>query len=145
MIQRAKKLHTLTKMVLSSASGPLAGSHTADQSQWEGEIKEQFSTAWGCGDADNRLRILDGLLPFEGQGIPVCIEDIQEAITRVKRKSKLDHYGISIGAISMLCAARPRAVASFFETLLASTSFMSNVIIRGRVHGKFLLCRPRRS
>ena len=52
------------------------------------------------------------------------------------RKSKFDHYGISVSSIVLLATVLPAAVAVFFPCSLASTAALSNMTIHGRVFGK---------
>ena len=63
-------------------------------------------------------------------------ESVATASTCIRRKTRLDHYGVSVAAIMMLSKARPLAVSAFLQVAVGSTRIMSSISIRGRVLGK---------
>ena len=72
----------------------------------------------------------------DGSGIEVTPDSLMIALDRIKGKAKLDHYGISVGAVKIAAIAQPSIVASFLSLVVASTAIMSSIVVKGRVFGK---------
>jgi len=88
------------------------------------------------GNPEERIGVLNFVLANEADGVPVLPSALTEAFSRIKRKSKLDHYGVSVSSIVLLAQVRPDAVAIFLHAALGSTAIMSNTRVRGKVFGK---------
>jgi hypothetical protein len=72
----------------------------------------------------------------DGVGIPVAPADLLSAFCQIKRKSRLDHYGVSVASIVLLTQVRPDAVTEVIRIAIGSTGAMSKMIVKGRVLGK---------
>ena len=127
---RSKKLFDILGVVMPSS----AISHSAIE--WGSEVHRQFAGKWGCHDLQGRMNILDVVLRHEGDGFPVQCEDLMEAFRTIKRKSRTDHYGVSVFAFMIIAQASPGLVEDFLQKAIASTSIMSSIVLRGRVYGK---------
>ena len=52
VIQRSKRLHRVTGVILSTVSGDLSGQTSSDHSLWEKEVFAQFTGKWGANDSE---------------------------------------------------------------------------------------------
>ena len=76
------------------------------------------------------------MLASEGCGFQISVPDLCRVFASIRRKSKLDAYGVSISAIELLASVKPELVANFLTTVVASTPMMSTIAVNGRVYGK---------
>jgi hypothetical protein len=136
VIQRSKKLHDLEAMILSDVHPGRVGHVSSYQADWKPEVKSQFSNKWGVNKLQDRVNILGMVLATDGGGICVTPEALMLALDRIKGKARLDHYGISVDAVKVLAIAQPSLAASFLSLVVASTSIMSSIVVKGRVFGK---------
>ena len=128
--RRSKKLFEIKGVVLPSSE---VSQSPAD---WSAEVHRQFSGKWGCHDSQGKMNILNAVLAQEDHGLPVCDADLQQAFQVIRRRSRLDHYGVSVAAFQIIADARPGLIASSLQTAIASTPIMSSIVVRGRVYGK---------
>jgi len=136
VLQKSKKLHTLTGIVLSEAHGLQAGSVSVREDDWAFEVQNHFAGKWDAGCADSHVSILNAILPHDGDGYQFTAEDLESAFARIKHKSKIDHYGISVAAIQLLFSEVPHLVADFFTFAAASTPTMACAVVKGGAYGK---------
>ena len=133
VLEKSKKLHTIKALLLPSDVGTCT---ITDKSLWAQPIKDQFSGKWGSTQNQLRLHLLDFIFETEA-----CPPELTEAMLlddscMPSKRNGLDHYGVSVDAIRLLCLARPSIAVAFFKDLLGSTPLMSSIVIKGRVFGK---------
>ena len=113
-----------------------AGKTSYDERDFAEQVCTQFSQKWGTHRLQDRANIREAVLAHDGAGIEVDSAVLLDAFERVKRKSKVDHYGVSVAAVQIIATALPLATAQFFATTIASTEAMSAIVFKGRVFGK---------
>ena len=93
---KSKTLFQVTGVVL------LSTEVSYSPAAWGSEIHGQFSGKWRCHDLQGKMNILDVVLRHEGNGVPFRDDDLAAALNKIKRKSRTDHYGISVLALRVL-------------------------------------------
>ena len=132
VLSKAKKLHTIDALVL---PGDLEN-HSVTDNLWQDPIHKQFADKWGASRHQLRLHVLDFIFQAEAHPIRITWDMLFTACTKPAKRSKLDHYGVSVEVIRLLCTACPDTAAHFFESLLGSTPLMASISIQGRLYGK---------
>ena len=127
---RSKKLSVIQGVKLSSDVVSF------DPSEWGDAVLSQFGGKWGCHDLQGRMNILDFVLAQEGNGVSFPFSALSAALDRIRRKPKLDHYGISVSSLQIVAHACPTLLLKFLELASGSTPILSSVVVRGRVFGK---------
>ena len=64
------------------------------------------------------------------------VADLGAALAKIKNAGKIDHYGVSVAAISLLAFACPALVCGFLEAIISSSARMSEITVKGCVFGK---------
>ena len=103
---------------------------------WGESLGSHFSVKWGARKLQHSVNSLDAILPFEGSAAPISEEQLSKALSKIRRKGKLDHYGVSVAAMLMVFRARPEAVTRLLSTSLGSAPAMAQLEVKGLVLGK---------
>ncbi|CAK0910579.1 unnamed protein product [Prorocentrum cordatum] len=132
VFQKAKKLHRLKEVVLPAPAGQQRA-RTSDPATWGESLGSHFSVKWGAKKFQHRVNLLDAILPFEGSAAPISEEQLRKALSKIRRKCKLDHYGVSVAAILMVFRVRPEAVTRLLSTSLGSAPAMAQLEVMDSV------------
>ena len=127
---RSKQLFPLTTL-LSDDGAPVD-----DFAKWEIALSDYFGDKWGSNNGQERSVLMQHLARNEGHQLVLPMHVIDKALAVIRRKKKLDHYGISIAALVLLWRAQPSVLRDFLFAFMASTQMVSNMEVHGRVLGK---------
>ena len=58
------------------------------------------------------------------------------ACRTLRKRTQVDHYGVSVDIILFFCVAHPIIAVDFFSKLLSSTRMFASIVIEGRLFGK---------
>lgn len=114
-------------IVLSGAHPGRQGALSQDHAELKTEVESHFLEKWGCQRLQVRLDILDAALASEGHAIDIADDDVLTAGRSIKRKSKLDHYGVSVSVIVLVANALPSLIPNFLMNPISSIAIMSSI------------------
>ena len=127
---RSKKLFPLTTLLGDD------GAPVDDFAKWEIALSDYFGDKWGSNNVQERSVLMQHLARNEGHQLVLPMHVVDKALAVIRRKKKLDHYGISIAALVLLWRAQPSVLHDFLVAFMASTQMVSNMEVHGRVLGK---------
>jgi len=135
-LYKAKKLHNLGQMMLTTAASNMEGTISTDTAQQEREVMHEYRMKWGVSDLNRRQEIVDVLSQCEGVGIDTNLEDVGKAVDKIRRPNKIDHYGICSLSIYLFAKTLPDIVCPFLSRVFASKDEMSSFNVQGRLYAK---------
>lgn len=130
VISRSKKLHQLEALTEND------GSRMNDSSRWEEALGRHFGDKWGTSNAAVRTQLMEQVVKTDGAELVVPSEGMLAAFRAIRRKRKLDNYGVSVGVLLLLWLAVPSLFMNFIVALITSVTMMSSIEVKGCVFGK---------
>ena len=79
---------------------------------------------------------MDRIRQADGHPIRISKGDVNEAFAAIRRKKVKDHYGACVGSLFLMWHVCPTVLLEFLAELIADTSWISSLCVRGRVFGK---------
>ena len=126
---RSKKLYAINTLLHN-------GQRLRNPEDWMQPIRDVFAAKWGAENLQERLNVIEYCIVHEGVGIPFTAQELISACERIRYKTSLDSYGLSVIVVKWWIAACPSEATSFFERLTSSTPDASQLLVTGRVVGK---------
>ena len=133
VIAKSKKLYKIGAMCLNSGEDEI---RTIDKDIWPEELYKHFSGKWGCHRPQDRADLLKELLETDGSCIEIPRKVVGQALDNIRRKTRVDHYGVSVACILLLSIAKPDCLCNFLQLFMGSTAMMSSIEVRGMAYGK---------
>jgi len=127
---RSKKLHSLESLVDDS------GAPVTDYGKWETALTAYFGEKWGTSNIQCRAELMQYLARSEELPFDLPMHVVDAAFSIIRKKRKLDGYGISVASLLLLWKACPVVVRNFLAMFITSTTMVSAMEVPGRVLGK---------
>ena len=127
---RSKKLHTLEVLVEGDANP------CCDHRRWEEALGKYFGEKWGAKNRVGRRQLMQQLTEVGSGKVDITCAELGSAFRAIRRKKKMDDYGVSVGVLLFLWQAAPGIFVEFLRRFMSSTALMSSIDVAGRAFGK---------
>ena len=104
--------------------------------KWADALAHHYQDKWGCKRYELRTIILEHILACEGAAPEMSVQQVEQAFTQIKRRKRIDHYGVSVAFLAMLFSACPYLFVAALGCAMASAPQMAGLVIAGSVFGK---------
>ena len=100
VFNQSKKLHKIESIVLSDLHAGRSGEHSRDEQEWCAEVGHQFCSKWGTRRLQDRVNLLDAVLPYDSVGIEVFPERLLGLLTKSNAKRSWTIMVCQLGLLS---------------------------------------------
>jgi len=112
------------------------GASVTDFTEWERALTAYFGNKWGVFNIQCRSELMQYLAQSQEVQFEFPVHVVDEAFKIIRKKRRLDGYGVSVASFLLLWRACPNVVHNFLTLFITSTTMVSAMEVPGRVLGK---------